>query len=191
MSVIIGSSAPDIELPDNTNELIRVSSLWASRPLVLIFIRHLGCPFCRAHVAEIRDEYSQFEAADCELAVVAMGDVPAVAAFRKDLSLPFRMLADPEQRAYRLFELPRGGFNAVAGPRVWWAGLKAMLKFGGGKVSSDPMQLPGAFVIDTHGAIRFMHHSNNSAQWASNAELLQAVRAVHQAADAPAMQPAS
>lgn len=179
MSASIGSIAPDIELPDHTNTPTRISSLWAARPLVLVFIRHLGCPFCRAHVAEIRAEYSQFEAADCEMAVVAMGDVAAIAAFRKDLSLPFRMLADPEQRAYRVFELPRGGVNAIAGPRVWWAGLKATLKFGGGKVVGDPMQLPGSFVIDQQGIIRLAHHSSNSAEWASNDELLRAVREAH------------
>lgn len=181
MLATVGLSAPDIELLDHSGQPTALSSLWATRPFVLIFIRHLGCPLCRAHVVEIRDEFQQFEAADCEMAVVAMGDVASVAAFRAELKLPFRMLADLEQRAYRLFEVPRGSVNSVAGPRVWLQGLKAILSFGAGKITGDTLQLPGSFVIDRHGIIRLAHHASNSADWIPNAELLKAVREAHRA----------
>ena len=111
-----------------------------------------------------------------ELVVIAMGAVPEVAAFRAGLGLPFRMLADIEQVSYRLYELPRGRLGSVAGPRVWWQGLKAILSFGAGRIIGDPMQLPGSFVIDRAGVIRQAHHAANSADWLSIDAMLDVAR---------------
>ncbi len=174
-SLVAGSPAPDVELQDDAGQFVRLSSLWRERPLVLVFIRHLGCPLCRAHCVELRGDFSLFEQAGAELAVVAMGDVASVAAFRRELALPFRMLADAKQESYRLYGLPRGGLSAVAGPRVWWRGLKSILSFGAGRIIGDPMQLPGSFVIDRAGVILQSHHAANSADWLSTEELLAAL----------------
>ena len=38
----VGDPAPDLELQDATARSVRLSSLWAERPLVLLFVRHLG-----------------------------------------------------------------------------------------------------------------------------------------------------
>ena len=43
MSILqVGDSAPDLTLPDHTGEDVRLGGLWAERPLVLLFLRHLG-----------------------------------------------------------------------------------------------------------------------------------------------------
>lgn len=38
----VGDSAPDVELPDDTDRLVRLSALWQERPLALLFVRHFG-----------------------------------------------------------------------------------------------------------------------------------------------------
>ena len=38
----IGDPAPDLVLPDHSGRQIRLSEYWALRPLVLLFLRHLG-----------------------------------------------------------------------------------------------------------------------------------------------------
>lgn len=171
-SIAVGSPAPDIELRDDSGQLVCLSELWRERPLVLVFMRHLGCPLCRAHCVELRGDYSLFEAAGAGLAVVAMADVEPLAAFKRELQLPFRMLADPQQQSYHLYGVPRGRLNAIAGPSVWWRGLKSILSFGAGRIIGDPMQLPGSFVIDQKGIIQQTHHAANSADWLSTEELL-------------------
>jgi len=105
-----------------------------------------------------------------------MGDVDEVANLRRELELPFRMLADPLQESYRRYGLPRGRLSSVAGPRVWWRGLKSVLRFGAGRIIGDPLQLPGSFVIDCLGVIRQAHHAANSADWLSTEEILKSVR---------------
>ena len=160
---------------DHSGQKTRLSTLWQDKTLVLIFVRHLGCPLCRAHVIQMKEAYPDYQAAGAEVVIVAMGTVQEVADFRVRYALPFRFLADPERVAYRAFDLPRGGIGSVAGPSMWSRGWKALLSFGAGKVKSDPYQLPGSFVIDRAGIIRFAHYAKNSSDWASNEEHLAAI----------------
>ena len=41
-----GDKAPDLTLPDALNRPVRLSTLWAEGPLVLIFYRGGWCPYC-------------------------------------------------------------------------------------------------------------------------------------------------
>lgn len=38
----VSDAAPDVTLPDQRGELVRLSGVWAKRPLVLLFLRHFG-----------------------------------------------------------------------------------------------------------------------------------------------------
>ena len=38
----VGDPAPDVELRDETDQLVRLSALWQVRPLALLFVRHFG-----------------------------------------------------------------------------------------------------------------------------------------------------
>ncbi len=37
-----GDAAPDLALTDDEGQRVRLSDLWANRPLVLLFVRHFG-----------------------------------------------------------------------------------------------------------------------------------------------------
>ena len=38
----VGDAAPDVELREDTGQVIRLSALWQERPLALLFVRHFG-----------------------------------------------------------------------------------------------------------------------------------------------------
>ena len=43
MSVfVIGDPAPDVTVPDHSGRPVRLAERWAEKPLVLLFLRHLG-----------------------------------------------------------------------------------------------------------------------------------------------------
>lgn len=172
----VGDQAPDIEAPDETGTSIRLSHLWRDRPLVLVFLRHLGCPLCRAHVASVLEGCSRLQEAGADVTLVAMGTPEQAAAFRQRYQLPFRILADADQRVYQAFGVPRGGVAAVMGPSMWRRGWLALFRHGVGKIIGDPYQLPGSFIIDTAGVIRLAHRATSSADWPSNEELLAALK---------------
>jgi peroxiredoxin len=42
MTLSPGHPAPDIVLPDDSGEEVRISDVWEKHPLVLLFVRHFG-----------------------------------------------------------------------------------------------------------------------------------------------------
>ena len=172
----VGDRAPDATLPDDLNRPTRLSELWRQQPIVLVFVRHSGCTLCLDHAVVLREANDEIQAAGAEVVLVTMDDPERLHAFKARWQLPFVCLADPRQEAYRAFQCPRGSLWQVAGPAMWWRAIKSLFRHGAGLVRSDPMQLPGSFVIDREGVVRFAHRSRHSADWASPEELLAAVR---------------
>ncbi len=178
VTLSVGDRAPDVMLPDDLNRPTRLSELWQLRPIVLVFVRHSGCTLCLDHAVVMREASLDIQAAGADVVLVTMDDPERLHAFKVRWKLPFVCLADPRQEAYRAFQCPRGSLWQVAGPAMWWRAIKSLFRRGAGLVRSDPMQLPGSFVIDRGGVLRFAHRSRNSADWASPEELVAAVRAL-------------
>ncbi len=75
------SPAPDLELSAATGETVRLASLWASRPLLLAFIRHFGCPQCKELLDFLTENTARLEAAGLSVAIVTQGTVPETLEF--------------------------------------------------------------------------------------------------------------
>jgi len=131
---------------------------------------------CREHVVDVRDDYQQFLDAGGDVAVITMGSVEQTAAFRDRSHLPFVCLADPKRIAYQAYGVPRASVLQVAGPAVWAGGLKATLRAGIGKPVGDVLQLHGSFIVDTQGALRYIHLPKHSADQPTNDELIAQLR---------------
>lgn len=106
---------------------------------------------------------------------VTMGTVAQAADFRRRFGLKFPCLADPERRAYRAYRIPRGGIRQVAGPQVWSAGLRALLRGGAGMPTGDLRQLQATFVVAPGGGLRMVHYSSSSADEPPLDQLLTAI----------------
>ncbi|MBK5256339.1 MAG: redoxin domain-containing protein [Vicinamibacteria bacterium] len=131
---------------------------------------------CREHVVDVRNEYQRFLDANADVALITMGTVEEVAAFRSRNQLPFLCLADPQRISYRAYDVPRGRVSQVAGPVVWAGGLKATLRAGVGTPVGDLFQLHGSFIVDSQGIIRFVHTPKHSADQSTNEELLERLK---------------
>ena len=172
----IGDNAPDFTLPVHTEQPVRLSSLWHDQPLMLIFVRHLGCPLCRGQLTQMRDHIQQYRDAGAEVVAVTMSPAAELAPFREEFQLPFRLLSDIERAAYRAYGLQRGGLLAVAGPSVWRRGWNSLFSLGAGRIVGDPYQMSGSFVIGADGRIRLVHYSKSSADWGETADQIAAVK---------------
>jgi peroxiredoxin len=114
-------------------------------------------------VVDVRKDYPRITRAGGELLVVTMGDVRQTAAFRDKLEAGVVFLADPQRKAYAAYGLDRGTLWQVAGPRVWLPSIRALARGGAGKAVGDIWQMPGAFVVDRQGRIRYAHYPANQA----------------------------
>lgn len=138
-------------------------ALSLERPLLVVFLRHFGCTFCRQTLADLEQQREAVEACGARLVLVHMGSEagarPFLGRFRLD---DVDAVSDPEQELYRAFGLGRGSALQLFGPKVLWRGVRAGMGEGHGvaRPEQDSFQMPGAFVLRGGVVVRaFVHES--------------------------------
>lgn len=159
------SVAPAVSLVAADGQTVALAQLYKERPLLLQFSRHLGCVFCVDHAKQLLKHYETLQKHGLDVALVIMGGAEDARRFREALKLSFPVYGDPDQTVYRAFNVPRGSAWQVAGPQLWWTGLKALLRSGIGRPRGDLMQLSGTYLIDTNGRIAWSFRPKSSAEF--------------------------
>jgi hypothetical protein len=135
--------------------------LTASRPTLLVFLRHLGCVFCRQMLGDLRDARRAIERAGFNIALVHMAsDRQAELVFRLYGLEDLPRFSDPDRSLYEAFGLRRVTVRELLSADLFKRGLEACIhdRHAMGIPRGDPMQMPGVFVVD-RGYIRarFIH----------------------------------
>lgn len=126
-----------------------LGELSAVRPQLVVFLRHSGCTFCRQALADLARERAVIERSGTGVVLVHMQDESTAAALMASYGLSeVPRISDPQRTLYDAFQLHRGTMGQVAGPAVWWAGLKSLTAGHlPGIPAADVFQLPGAFLL--------------------------------------------
>lgn len=131
------------------------------RPLLLVFLRHRGCPFCRETLADLKKQRHEIERTGFQIVLVQMDPDQAAHEFLYKYGLSdLPRISDEKKTLYRAFGLRRGELWNLVGPPVWWRGIKAIVleANGIGLLYSDPFQMPGVFAVYQGQVVRsFMH----------------------------------
>jgi peroxiredoxin Q/BCP len=90
-----GKQAPDFELPSDSGETVKLSSL-RGKPVVLYFYPKDDTPGCTAQACGIRDAYGEFERAGAVVLGISPDDEASHVKFKSKYDLPFTLLADPD-----------------------------------------------------------------------------------------------
>jgi len=154
--------SPIIDVQLSGGEVVPLASLYAEHPLVLVFLRHFGCPFCREHVAQLRLHPS------LPIAFVGMGNLEQTAGFRAAMKSPHTFISDPDRVLYQAFGLGRGTGRQLMNPRTFARGFGATLRgHWVGAPIGDPWQMPGVFLINPNGEVSWEYRSVDASDNAS------------------------
>ena len=171
----IGEIAPDktIRLA-LTGELYSLSKLWEEGPAVVVFLRHLGCTFCREHIAHLQKDYDRFEKLGVKLGLITVAQPEDTLSFCRDRNLldHFVCLSDPEKQAYQTYGLSRAGVSKLLTANVFMRGFQSVMH--GhlvGMPKGDPYQMPGLFIVDRNGIVKYAHRSKDASDNPSNSDL--------------------
>jgi peroxiredoxin len=153
-----------------------LAELSDEHPVLVVFLRHSGCAFCREALSDLQKQRAKIEAEGTTLSLVHMTSNDEAARFFAAYGLDdVPRFSDPQRRLYEAFELHRGTWWQVLGPSVVWRGIKAI--FAGqfpGRPRGDVAQLPGTFVVDK-GQIVQAFRNKTSADRPDYAEMACAI----------------
>lgn len=177
-AIRVGDWAPDVALPVEHGLPVQLSSLWrsAERGLVVVFLRHFGCLFCKQEAKRLAHDHERFVEAGLSVVAIGVGTPARAGKFARDHELPFPVFGDWDLGSYRAFGLGRATASGFFNPAAHHAGLRAVLRGNlPGLPTGDTAQLPGAFVIDPSGIVRVAHIGAHAGDNPTTGELLSAI----------------
>lgn len=138
--------------------------LEASRrfPLLIVFLRHSGCAFCRETASELAALQNPLRKSGKRLVIVSLMNHKKVDEFLSRYGIyDYHHVSDPSGDLYRAFMLRRGTFWQLFGPKNWPRGFNAAIvrKHGLGALDGDGFRMPGVFLLHNGKIIKEHRHS--------------------------------
>jgi peroxiredoxin len=132
--------------------------------VLLVFLRHFGCVFCKESLNDISKKRKIIESEGIKIVLVHMADFDMADQYFKKFGIKnIEHVSDPECKYYAMFGLVKGSFSQLMGLKTWIRGfeiaatqqmLPSVARIG------DGLQMPGIFLIRDSNVIEsFIHNS--------------------------------
>lgn len=134
-----------------TNRGEDLNQIMADEKVLLIFLRHFGCTFCRETMCNLAHARQEIESNGIHIVIVHMVSEEMANQMLMNYDLHAAShISDPELVLYKIYGLQRTGLRSYFGLRNWWRAFVAGLIKGHliGRPAGDPFQMPGVFFIE-------------------------------------------
>lgn len=170
----LGERAPDATLTTESGSTVRLASLYANGPVVVVFYRGGWCPYCHRALAAWRGKVGELAAAGGTLVAITPEKPEKMMATRSKNGVEFTVLSDVDHAAAKAF---RVHFTVDDATRTKYEGYGIDL---GESNASGTWELPapGTFVIDREGVVRYAFADWDYTKRADPDEVIDAVKRV-------------
>ncbi|GLR16367.1 peroxiredoxin-like family protein [Portibacter lacus] len=155
-----------------------VMELSKKKPLLVVFLRHFGCIFCREALQDLSKLQDEIQEKGGDLVFIHMANKETAEQYFKKYKLVNpKWVQDSECKYYQEFGLVKGTFNQLFGFKNWVRGVDAAIIKGNGvswKQLGDGFQMPGVFLID-NGDIKYSFVHNSAADRPNYLDILSKV----------------
>ena len=139
-------AAPDFTLDDFTGKTIRLSDFKGKKNVLLVLNRGFVWPFCRQHLAQLRQDFERFTGQDTVIISIGPDDADSYQQYWEKNNLPFIGLPDEKHTVLKHY-----------GQEV------KLFKFG---------RQPAQMIIDKEGILRYVHYGHSMSDIPGNEEML-------------------
>ncbi len=146
-----------------TNQGNSLEELNQKSPLMLIFLRHFGCTFCREALADLSQIRSEIEAQGQKIVLVHLSEEIRAHEYLKKYDLEeVEFVTDPQGQLYDSFELVRASFGQAFGWKAFARGFRAGIfkGHGVGKAEGDGFRMPGVFILHKNQIMEEFRHQS-------------------------------
>ena len=132
------------------------------KPVLLVFLRHFGCVFCKEALNDLSEKQTYMQEKNIQLVFAHMG----TDAIAKQYFSTFKIqdpihISDPEREFYYEFGLRKGSFSQLYGLKTWFRGFSSETKNYKLELSQhlgDSTQMPGIFLLSKGEVIQSYIH---------------------------------
>lgn len=137
-------------------------SLSFEKPILLVFLRHFGCVFCKEAMEDISKMRPEIEKMGFHLIFVHMASNKIAEDYFNNFNLKKALhVSDPTKQFYTAFGLRKGSVGQLYGLKTWYRGFSSEnkhLKLEMSKSLGDSTQMPGIFtLLDGKVADSYIH----------------------------------
>jgi len=149
-----------------TNNGKSLSELNSKTPVLLVFLRHFGCVFCREALDEISVIKPKIQEKGFLLVFVHMSDEVHANLYFERFNLQNCLhICDPTMQFYERFGLKKASYRKLIGFQNFIKGFNGAVVKGyglkyGDTLLGDVKQMPGVFLILNDKIIRSFIHNN-------------------------------
>jgi len=119
-------------------------------PVLLVFLRHFGCVFCREAMIDIGKKKDEWEKQNIKVVLVHMSDFETAETYFEKFKIPgIENISDPSCGLYATFGLGKGSVSQLFGLKNFIRGFETTVKGVpiGLRQIGDGFQMPGVFLI--------------------------------------------
>ena len=147
-----------------TNKGHNLADLSTQSPVLLVFLRHFGCVYCKESLYDVSNKRKKFEVEGIKIILVHMADPETAENYFKEFGLQnIEHVSDPDCKNYAIFGLVKGSFSQLYGLKTWIRGFEISVtkpNLPNIKRIGDGLQMPGIFLLrDSKVVERFVHNS--------------------------------
>jgi peroxiredoxin len=170
----IGAHAPNLTLTNVQDQPIHLESFLRQRPTLLTFLRHFGCPFCRDWMKQLQTHHAELDALGVQVLAVAMGEPKHARRYCGDLAPNLTCFTSTDHQPYFDYGLSLAGIGQVLNLNAAQNAIKVIIGKGtmGGPIIGDPRMLPGSFLIDSQGVVRWAFYAADVSEQPDMTDLL-------------------
>jgi peroxiredoxin len=143
--LLIGEKIPDVALKATDGSNQQLHNIFGQKPIVLLFYRGGWCPYCNAHLAEIRDAESQILRLGYQIVAVSPDSPGNLNETGEQQNLGYSLYSDSGG------ELTKAIGIAFEAPQRY----SGMLSDKSDGLNKGFLPVPAVFVVDTLGNIQF------------------------------------
>lgn len=128
-------------------------------PVLLVFLRHFGCSFCRQAISDVAELRDELDCRGVRPVFVHLGTPERAKPYFDYYGIgDVERISDPEAAVYQHPEFHLSRMHPVLNllvPQVWMGWLKgAIFRHGIGKIEEDGHQMPGIFFLKGSQIVR-------------------------------------
>lgn len=134
-----------------TNRSNSLQDIAQKSSVLLIFLRHFGCPFCREALDDLAKIKDQLRVQNIKLVFVHLSEEEYGDSYLQRYGLgQEEHISDPDMSLYEYFGLQKGGFHELYNLKVWSRIVNVQYEYGikmGSPALGSVRQMPGMFFI--------------------------------------------